>query len=345
MRNYLSRRVYIAIISAHAINNGVFHHIALVRQNVTVSLYIDGVPEGAKSTPGVLSVGETLVAGVSACNGSNLNVPLTGQMDEIDLFNRALTASEIQAIFNAGTAGKCKGCQVNPNDVYPSAQGPYNKLDGKPQTMNAIFAPGSAVGNPMDLTTFAHACGFTEFDWVQVINQLPSPSPFFAKSNSAEVPDATQPIVIPPLSPIHDAPPGGYIYQFLDPAWSLYLPHFATASPFSYSPFDVTFGCADWDAAGCITHIMDTNYTLIFDDRPKDPCLPGGAYVNDPSICRGLQGTAHPFIGFTTQLVGVCDSTLSSGCTSPGAPSPPLYQWTWNSDFNGTKHGDLSNCA
>jgi hypothetical protein len=31
-----------------------------------------------------------------------------GLIDEIDIFNRALSASEIQAIYNAGSAGKVK---------------------------------------------------------------------------------------------------------------------------------------------------------------------------------------------------------------------------------------------
>ncbi len=40
-----------------------------------------------------------------------------GQMDEIDLFNRALSQAEIQAIYNAGSAGKCKIRYVtNTND-------------------------------------------------------------------------------------------------------------------------------------------------------------------------------------------------------------------------------------
>ena len=31
-----------------------------------------------------------------------------GLIDEVGLFNRALSESEIQAIYNAGSAGKCK---------------------------------------------------------------------------------------------------------------------------------------------------------------------------------------------------------------------------------------------
>jgi hypothetical protein len=33
---------------------------------------------------------------------------LDGLVDEVEILNRALSASEIQAIFNAGSAGKCK---------------------------------------------------------------------------------------------------------------------------------------------------------------------------------------------------------------------------------------------
>jgi hypothetical protein len=33
---------------------------------------------------------------------------LRGDLDEVELIKRALTQQEIQAIFNAGSAGKCK---------------------------------------------------------------------------------------------------------------------------------------------------------------------------------------------------------------------------------------------
>jgi len=57
---------YAAIVSAANINNGGFHHIALVRQGGTVLLYIDGNPDSGNSTPGPVNVGSTLVAGGNA---------------------------------------------------------------------------------------------------------------------------------------------------------------------------------------------------------------------------------------------------------------------------------------
>jgi len=37
-----------------------------------------------------------------------------GLIDEVEIFNRALSASEILAIYNAGSAGKCKACDMVP---------------------------------------------------------------------------------------------------------------------------------------------------------------------------------------------------------------------------------------
>ena len=35
-----------------------------------------------------------------------------GTLDEVGVYNRALTSSEVQAIFNAGSAGMCSGPQT-----------------------------------------------------------------------------------------------------------------------------------------------------------------------------------------------------------------------------------------
>jgi hypothetical protein len=91
---------------------GVFIHVAAVYDNdpsPTVEVYVNGVRQ------------EGLVSG--SCDGINQNdTPFSigkrtdlaggeqffhGLIDEVEVFNRALSASEIQAIYNAGSAGKC----------------------------------------------------------------------------------------------------------------------------------------------------------------------------------------------------------------------------------------------
>jgi len=46
-------------------------------------------------------------AGTSACTGQDGTNFFTGQLDELEIFNRALSQCEILAIFNAGSSGKC----------------------------------------------------------------------------------------------------------------------------------------------------------------------------------------------------------------------------------------------
>ena len=72
-------------------------------------LYVDGVV--------VLTFNPTLEPGDLSNNAALLigghSFPpypgeFTGRIDEVEIFNRALSATEIQAIFDAGSAGKCK---------------------------------------------------------------------------------------------------------------------------------------------------------------------------------------------------------------------------------------------
>jgi len=85
-----------------------FHHIAATRSGNVLSLYVDGILVGSTTTTitGPISPNAPLVLGqVSpAYNGEFLN----GLVDEADLFSRALSPAEIQAIYNAGSSGKHK---------------------------------------------------------------------------------------------------------------------------------------------------------------------------------------------------------------------------------------------
>ena len=45
-----------------------------------------------------------------------------GVIDEVEAYRRALTVQEIQAIFNAGSAGKCKGLVLSPRSVVFPAE-------------------------------------------------------------------------------------------------------------------------------------------------------------------------------------------------------------------------------
>jgi hypothetical protein len=93
-----------ASFSSQPINDGQFHHLAVVRQGLTVTLYVDGIFSGNAATVAVLDFTNTanLLAGTGPCDS-----PFTGQLDEITIYNRPLSLSEIQNIYNAGGNGKC----------------------------------------------------------------------------------------------------------------------------------------------------------------------------------------------------------------------------------------------
>jgi hypothetical protein len=87
-----------------------WYFIAVTRSGNTFTMYIDG---------------QAAATEIMAVTIPSINAPLTwglveagryldGLMDEVEIYNRALSASEIQAIFNAGSAGKCKGILLVP---------------------------------------------------------------------------------------------------------------------------------------------------------------------------------------------------------------------------------------
>ncbi len=102
-----------------AVTTGLFYHIAAVKQAVetnsgpvtTISLYVDGVPDGSTTMRAFTDSGvsDMFAGGRSVASSDSGAVAfLDGQLDEIELFNRALSQAEINKIYLAGSAGKCK---------------------------------------------------------------------------------------------------------------------------------------------------------------------------------------------------------------------------------------------
>src|SRR5207244_8616008 len=93
------------------ITTNTWQHVALTydksSNNGKITIYLNGniarqITNAGGFTPQTtypLNFGARLAQGAAYYAGS---------MDEVEIFNRALSQSEIQAIFNAGAAGKCK---------------------------------------------------------------------------------------------------------------------------------------------------------------------------------------------------------------------------------------------
>jgi|GEM_PF-1135958 len=77
----------------------------------TLSIYTNGVLAVQTNTTirpfGSLQAGQSPGVGIGNVNDGANNFPFLGDIDEISLYNRALSAGEIQAIYGAGSLGKC----------------------------------------------------------------------------------------------------------------------------------------------------------------------------------------------------------------------------------------------
>ncbi|HVV73804.1 MAG TPA: LamG-like jellyroll fold domain-containing protein, partial [Verrucomicrobiae bacterium] len=102
------------IVSPGTVNDGVFHHVAVTFDGTAETLFLDGMPVGAQipftqmayAGTYYYQLGTGFTAGLwpAANNGW---FSFSGILDEASVYNRALTDSEVAAIFEAGTNGKC----------------------------------------------------------------------------------------------------------------------------------------------------------------------------------------------------------------------------------------------
>jgi subtilisin-like proprotein convertase family protein len=108
------------------INDGNFHHAAFTRNGLNLSIYIDGVLNTNAYAAGLWHAGVAnisnttqLRAGQSICvpygNGPYTEEPFEGDLDELDLFNRALSPAEVYAIYHAASLGKYSTNSILPN--------------------------------------------------------------------------------------------------------------------------------------------------------------------------------------------------------------------------------------
>ena len=80
-----------------------WHHVAVTKNASAVIFYVDGV---ATAIP-PYDPGFSFTTSAALGADSELRASFFGTIDELAIYNRALTATEIGAIFNAGSAGKC----------------------------------------------------------------------------------------------------------------------------------------------------------------------------------------------------------------------------------------------
>lgn len=138
---------YAYLGSNAAVNDGVFHHVALVRKGTTASLILDGGLDKVITTAGVANIDNdaALIAGKSACTGSDGTAYFTGMLDEIvigadddgdgrpdEVDNCPVVANGTQEDGDAdGTGDACEvvGAAISTTHRWP-AEGNANDVSG-----------------------------------------------------------------------------------------------------------------------------------------------------------------------------------------------------------------------
>jgi sugar lactone lactonase YvrE len=97
-----------------SIRTGTWTHVAATYDTNTVRLYFNGALDASQTVgPNRFidsSVTDLLIGAVFA--GGRISENFAGLIDEVSIYNRALTAAEIQSIYNAGADGKLKPMMV-----------------------------------------------------------------------------------------------------------------------------------------------------------------------------------------------------------------------------------------
>jgi hypothetical protein len=92
------------VLAPTDLRDGLFHHVAVTYDRAIITIYADGVPVASGSL--ILNTG--IQGGASIGGRAYMGEFLAGEVDEVAIWKRALSASEIQAMFGAGSAGMCK---------------------------------------------------------------------------------------------------------------------------------------------------------------------------------------------------------------------------------------------
>ncbi|HLL76958.1 MAG TPA: LamG-like jellyroll fold domain-containing protein, partial [Pyrinomonadaceae bacterium] len=102
---------FIAVTTSAAIPQNQWTHVAAAIAGANLKLYVNGVESASNTTypartasDGPLTIGATEA---TTCPGGACGF-FPGLIDEVEIFTRGLSAAEVQAIYNADTAGKCK---------------------------------------------------------------------------------------------------------------------------------------------------------------------------------------------------------------------------------------------
>jgi hypothetical protein len=136
-----------------SVGTGTWHHVAVTSLGGTQTLYLDGASVASGTLTMNTSAGTSLYLGQIPVDNKRR---LQGQVDEVTVYDRALSAQEVQTIANAGSAGKCHPPLTMPDfKQYDDAWNPFGGTYGGGD--DPCRYPNPVTG-PYRCTIATHGC-------------------------------------------------------------------------------------------------------------------------------------------------------------------------------------------
>jgi uncharacterized protein (TIGR03437 family) len=133
------------LLGTTSVTNNAFHHVATTYDGTTMKIYVDGNLDAQKAVSLTINYPPDRPLMIGKREYSLVPGPFQGLIDEVAFYNRALSASEIQSIFNAGRFGKCSVTIVS----AASFMGPMLAPDSIVAAFGADLATSTRIAPPV----------------------------------------------------------------------------------------------------------------------------------------------------------------------------------------------------
>ncbi|HTP07198.1 MAG TPA: LamG domain-containing protein [Anaerolineae bacterium] len=170
-----------SVTGVSSIGTGTWTHVAVVQSGANVQLYVNGVPEGSGTINSTTNF-TNLYLGTRRYSGANDQF-FNGQLDEVSVWNTALSAAQVQDYMNRSLAGDEAGLvsyyrmdygTANGNNGDTGLHAAFTTLyditaNGNNGTLNNFALTGTA-SNWVDSTAFNTWVGSHDTDWTNPSN-------------------------------------------------------------------------------------------------------------------------------------------------------------------------------
>ncbi len=313
-----------------------WHHVALTRVGSMSTLYIDGVARNTTSSRAISSTDNPLRLGHTSRYGG---AAFQGLVDEVTLFSGALSAGEVTAAAQSGTAGYCRvslAANLAPTAVgqsvrltahvagdSPAASGHIDFIaDGSATLCSAVaLSGGAAVCEASTLTAGVHSLVATYAG--DAMHAAGSSAPLAHDVSATAVATVAVTRAGSATGTVTSEPPGITCGGDCSEPYAVALPVILTATPAAGATFTGWLGACTGSAPCTLTPGTTSSVSASFGPAALTPLrVDADASANYEAFADGLLALRH--------LLGLRGGALVNGATADNAmrtDSAALAAW------------------